>query len=442
MNSKEAVHKSLKNVSSHTTPPPTPGLSRKFKKLEIEEDECICSMRCNEFCGQGGVIPPGVGRRQDTTPPGVPVTPPPQANTEDDSRVNPGNVDECIMSVNCEGNCEHLKSSKEGEGGVNTPTGSVKVAASQSNIVQTETDPWHTKYQRELTLPKYESIPYKASTSRAISYRFSFGNNTTSVQGLSGEGGVNTPTGPEGNIVQDLELEGGAITVPRIVESMVEVASHPEESHHHGGPIRPVQDQTTIPEKGLESVNVCGMRSTGDPEPGERTPTDRNPSLDKSPSMVYGTQEKFGDVKEMVGLWESLERDEEEWLPKEGRRRGGRRVSRRISALLRSFQEGEGEGDTETDRQSNGVMDSELQKCTFIFPEFKQTNSKSTMETIHSKVKVTRHVRNGGQTAVRCDWLANQNLLTNQRQGKRKLDIDRETGGDGDLITKKRRPGH
>ena len=129
-----------------------------------------------------------------------------------------------------------------------------------------------------------------------------------------------------------------------------------------------------------------------------------------------------------------------EWLPKEGRRRGGRRVSRRISALLRSFQEGEGE--TETDRQSNRVMDSELQKCTFVFPEFKQTNSKSTMETIHSKVKVTRHVRNGGQTAVRCDWLANQNLLTNQRQGKRKLDLDRETGGDGDLITKKRRPGH
>ena len=53
-------------------------MSKKLKKLELEEDECVCSMRCNEFCGPGGGlnIPPGVGSRQDTTPPGVPVTPP------------------------------------------------------------------------------------------------------------------------------------------------------------------------------------------------------------------------------------------------------------------------------------------------------------------------------------------------------------------------------
>ena len=39
---------------------------------------------------------------------------------------------------------------------------------------------------------------------------------------------------------------------------------------------------------------------------------------ERSPSMVYGQRERFGDVRDMVGLWEALERDEEEWISKEG----------------------------------------------------------------------------------------------------------------------------
>ena len=64
------------------------------------------------------------------------------------------------------------------------------------------------------------------------------------------------------------------------------------------------------------------------------------------------------------------------------------------------------------------------------------------MENIHSKVKVTRPVRNGEQTMKICDWLANLKLLTNQKPEKRKLDRDTDNGGDRDLLTKKRRPGH
>ena len=68
-----------------------------------------------------------------------------------------------------------------------------------------------------------------------------------------------------------------------------------EELHHHGGPIPSVQDQATIPENGVESVNVCGVRLTVDPGPGARTTIGGRE--ERSPSIVYGTRETFRDVR-------------------------------------------------------------------------------------------------------------------------------------------------
>ena len=61
--------------------------------------------------------------------------------------------------------------------------------------------------------------------------------------------------------------------------------------------------------------------------------------FDKSPSLVNGQVEQFGNVTNMVRVWSALEMDDAEWKPGKERRIGGRKISRRISELLMNFQE-------------------------------------------------------------------------------------------------------
>ena len=220
---------------------------------------------------------------------------------------------------------------------------------------------------------------------------------------------------------------------------MVVVASLvKEESHHHGGPILTVQDQATIPENGVETANVCVMRPTEDSGPGERTPI--NIEQEKSPSMVYGQVERFGDVRGMVGLWEALERDEEEWLSKEGRRRGGRKLSRRISELLQNF---EG-GDKQMDRQPGPENSNIVGKVNFSSLSLTSSNTHhhSKISNTQSNRKLLKVVRctDGLCASVRqaCDWPNSKILLTNRKRAKRKgEDMEIDNWGD----TKRRRPG-
>ena len=160
---------------------------------------------------------------------------------------------------------------------------------------------------------------------------------------------------------------------------------------------------------------------------------------EKSPSMVYGRQERFGEVKEMVDLWEGMEKDDDEWLPKEGRRRGGRRISRRISELIENFQT-EGGVDRQTDEQS------ELER----FGNVTFSSLSLTANNTHSKItKVRKSNRkyvvkqNDGYCAsvrTSCDWSTTNNLSTNRRAEKRKADTDSKFD-DNCCKTKKRRPG-
>ena len=64
------------------------------------------------------------------------------------------------------------------------------------------------------------------------------------------------------------------------------------------------------------------------------TPVSASPNLERTPSLVGGRVERFGDIAKMINKWELIEEDDKEWKVEEGIRRGGRRISRRKSALL------------------------------------------------------------------------------------------------------------
>jgi hypothetical protein len=77
-------------------------------------------------------------------------------------------------------------------------------------------------------------------------------------------------TGTDSGSMELLVVEG---TVIRMEESVMVVVSHvDEEPHHHGGLLTPVQIQTIMSEKGLESGDVLGVQCTVDPVTGGRTP--------------------------------------------------------------------------------------------------------------------------------------------------------------------------
>jgi hypothetical protein len=355
--------------------------------------------------GGGGEVPPVSGLIQDG-----------KSGVENEKHVQ----GECIKSAMCEGNCEG------------------RVCPQLTNDVLYE-QPQGMKYVPDLELPKYEFIPYKANTSRAILDRFSFGDS------LRGEGGVNAPTGSVSNNVQDQELQGAINTKFGIEGSMmVGTSRDKEESHHHGGPIPPVLSEATIPENGVEPRIVFGVRLTVDPGPGVRTPMGGRDVNLKSPSTINGTKEWFMDVNSMVGRWEEMDQDEGEWLPKDGRRRGGRKLSRRMSELILGFEESG--GDRETDRctdfsslGSNVKIPDKIQTVSFT-PISNAMMGNANYDNFNFKNNVsTRFVKSGGYVRKPCDWSKGVGLPANRNAADRKRKS--ESVISSSVQTKRRRPG-
>ena len=135
-------------------------------------------------------------------------------------------------------------------------------------------------------------------------------------------------------------------------------------------------------------------------------------------------------------MWEGIENDEEEWMPKEGRRRGGRRISRRISELLENFQSGE--GDRQTDEQSGLEI---LSKVTFssLTANHIHSNTKNQKSKFRSNNVVKKFDGNCASVRSACDWSSSNILLTNRRAAgdKRKANTEYDSW----CPTKKRRPG-
>ena len=255
-------------------------------------------------------------------------------------------VDDCIVSTKGVGNCEEASCPR----------------LDIDRVIHER--PQSEKYTHEIELPVYRFRPYKANTSKARVDRFRFGDSLKIEQeyvvvaqpepghargedshqlmtGLDGGRGVHALPGSMSQKKKHLELMGAEMKGNMIVESvMVEVSLSKEDPHHHGGLIPSVLCQSTLPEKGWDSGAVLDVRPTGDHVSGERTPVSRSNIHDRSPAMVNGKMEQFRDVRSMVEEWNGLEKDDMEWLPIEGVRRGGRRMSRRISERLQNFQGG------------------------------------------------------------------------------------------------------
>ena len=213
-----------------------------------------------------------------------------------------------------------------------------------------------------------------------------------------------------------------------------------EESHHHGGLIPSVHTRTTIPEKGVETGCVLDVKLTVDPGPGARTPVGMSNIKERSPSMINGNKEWFRDVSSMVGRWEEMEKDETEWLPGDGKRRGGKRISRKITELINEFQDREGGGGRDTDSQSDILSFDSICNIYSTTNSRKNNNSNSNSKSTFSSKLYTHIVSSGVSVMEACDWSGNNKLLTNKNDRKRKRKSEREM----DIVsqeTKKRRPG-
>jgi hypothetical protein len=207
-----------------------------------------------------------------------------------------------------------------------------------------------------------------------------------------------------------------------------------------------------------KSVIYCASLSTGVQQPDDIAdlskvmPESASPNLDRTPGVVAGRVERFGDIGMMVTKWERMDQDDNEWKAEEGMRRGNRKLSRRMSELLGIFGEGEkvsmvGLESGVTILEDNSIFS--LPTITLALPS-KSDIIMSSLSTEKQESIKAYHI--GSKMAFRdektlsagCDWpvvLPSNNLTTNRKQAckKRKRVTDWESEREVDLSTKRMR---
>ena len=105
------------------------------------------------------------------------------------------------------------------------------------------------------------------------------------------------------------------------------------------------QNELKVPGAGIE--NACGYKDRAKtvqatPDMRKAVNLQRSPvqeiNLSRSPILVHGRLEMFGDMNEMVDYWNAKEEEEDGKVTREG---GGKRRSRRIEELCGLFEGGE-----------------------------------------------------------------------------------------------------
>ena len=300
------------------TVPATPGLSRKFGQLELEEEECLCSTRCIHDQEEGLL---------------------------EDKEYQ---VDECLCSIRCENVHDEV--------------------ISEQPLCEEVISEWPQgmKYcqEIEMTLPVYNFMPFKASTSKTIQDRFSYG------QARERNRDVVDKTNP----TMDEDTE------PVMMEDRVSwIGSRNEDHPGHSIKVLSVLNTTTLPEKGWEGWEECDKPDAGDDnslaethgQPGGGGVQDAGVLLhdggrgDGQQDQAWrgGGEQVPGrggcfpsiTVTEMISTWESLEKEggEEEELSRPGgsyKEGGGRRTSQRFQSLCDMFTELGGKSEKLTDK--------------------------------------------------------------------------------------------
>ena len=300
--------------------------------LFLEAEECLCGKTCVANCVYQPVdIPLGVGRRLDTTPPGVPVR-----SLQCDESMKPDmKIDECIRTVQCVGNCGDSCTTPE------------KAASSDSVRNETEVLEEGIKEQAlglrycpviDFEMPSYNVIPLKAGTSRTIVYKFSFGKTSKFKEVAMVDKNSDT---------MEMVMETRSA-----VESMMGEGSRHEDPPSHGTVVGTVSLNLTLPEKGWEGGGGAVPLSAGGTLDLVRK------EGEEGGKAICTEEEQFRDitgVKSLIMDWESKVEGEEGSGPvynligREEEGRGGRRKSQQFMKLCNKFDEFALEKETEKD---------------------------------------------------------------------------------------------
>ena len=202
----------------------------------------------------------------------------------------------------------------------------------------------------------------------------------------------------------------------------------------------------------------CAMLCTGVQQAEECTDFRKvtlvpaSPNLDRTPGVVDGRVERFGDINVMVATWESLEHDDNERKAEEGMRRGNRKLSRRMSELLGIFGEGEGVSmgslEVGVTTLEDNILHS-LSSTTELCSKSDSISALSSSKAENINIK-TNHIGTCLKVSEErtllagCDWpvgIPSFKLTTNREPafGKRKRVTDLESEREVDLSTKKMR---
>jgi hypothetical protein len=205
-----------------------------------------------------------------------------------------------------------------------------------------------------------------------------------------------------------------------------------------------------------KSVINCAMLCTGVQQAEKCTDLRKvtlepaSPNLDRTPGVVDGRVERFGDINVMVAKWESLEQDDNEWKAEEGMRRGNRKLSRRMSELLGIFGEGEGVSMGSLEVGVTTLEDNILHSLSSTTELSSKSDSISALSSSKAENIKTNHIETCLKVSEErtllagCDWpvgIPSFKLTTNRERafGKRKRVTDWESEREVDLPTKKMR---
>ena len=175
----------------------------------------------------------------------------------------------------------------------------------------------------------------------------------------------------------------------------------------------------------------CVKQCTSVRRPEEHADLKKVTTVPGSPNFILtktGVEEgeSFNtDMTKMITMWDSMEKDEDEWKVEEGVRRGGRRVSRRISELLKMF---EGNEQTDVSKTSTDVI--HIQNL--ISHTRGRGSGYEGLINISNLKKidvVTEKIPSCDMTGeVDCDWptgITIENLSTNERLAGEQVDRER-----------------
>ena len=128
-----------------------------------------------------------------------------------------------------------------------------------------------------------------------------------------------------------------------------------------------------------------------------------NFEFDKSPSVIGGQRELFGDITGMIDHWKEMEGEEKQSAQQEGG--GVRRKSERMSELCGRFEEGEKEQSSQTGGgkgrgESNYISFKNSMNDISVRKKLSSLSSKTVSTTKYSKSKLSNNKVSAKVTSV------------------------------------------